>query len=132
DNFLYEIRNYGRILNANRSYYLSRSQPPFLTQMLLGVYQRTRDRQWLEAAVPQVEAYYRYWTSEPHRTPATGLSHYFDLGEGPAPEVVAAERDPQGRTHYDLVREYFRTHKVTDYDVHQYYDASADRLTPLF
>ena len=35
DNFLYEIRNYGKILNANRTYYLTRSQPPFLTQMLL-------------------------------------------------------------------------------------------------
>ncbi len=40
DNFLYEIRNYGKILNANRTYYLTRSQPPFLTQMLLGVYER--------------------------------------------------------------------------------------------
>src|ERR1039457_3342846 len=35
DNFLYEIREYGKILNANRTYYLTRSQPPFLTQMLL-------------------------------------------------------------------------------------------------
>jgi alpha,alpha-trehalase len=132
DNFLYEIRQYGKILNANRTYYLSRSQPPFLTQMLLGVYQRTHDRQWLEAAVPPVEAYYRYWTGEPHLTPATGLSRYFDLGEGPAPEVVASERDSEGRTHYELVRQYFRTHKVTAYDSAQYYDAAADRLTPLF
>src|SRR6266851_5482862 len=37
DNFLYEIREYGEILNANRTYYLSRSQPPVLTEMLLGV-----------------------------------------------------------------------------------------------
>jgi len=29
DNFLYEIRNYGKVLNANRTYYLTRSQPPF-------------------------------------------------------------------------------------------------------
>ena len=36
DNFLYEIRRYGQILNANRTYYLTRSQPPFLTEMLLG------------------------------------------------------------------------------------------------
>ena len=132
DNFLYEIRHYGKILNANRTYYLTRSQPPFLTQMLLGVYQGTRARQWLEAAIPQVEAYYRYWTSEPHLTPATGLSRYFDMGEGPAPEVVAAERDSEGRTHYDLARLYFRTHKVSAYDAGQYYDAAADRLTPLF
>lgn len=31
DNLLYEIEHYGRILNANRSYYLMRSQPPLLT-----------------------------------------------------------------------------------------------------
>jgi alpha,alpha-trehalase len=46
DNFLYEIRQYGRILNANRTYYLTRSQPPFLTEMLLGVYRKTGDRKW--------------------------------------------------------------------------------------
>ncbi len=37
DNFVYEIENYGKILNANRTYYLTRSQPPLLTQMILGV-----------------------------------------------------------------------------------------------
>lgn len=35
---VYEIQYYGKILNANRSYYLSRSQPPFLTDMLIRVY----------------------------------------------------------------------------------------------
>lgn len=131
-NFLYEIRHYGEILNANRTYYLTRSQPPFLTEMVLAVYDRTHDRQWLANAVPAIEAYYRYWIREPHLTPETGLSRYFDLGEGPAPEVLASERDPQGRTHYDLVKQYFQTHRVTDYDAAQYYDSSHDRLTPLF
>ncbi len=132
DNFLYEIREYGKILNANRTYYLTRSQPPFLTQMLLAVYRRTKDRKWLDAAVPAVEKYYDYWVRPPHLTPETGLSRYFDLGEGPAPEVVASERDAQGRTHYDLVKEYYRTHKVTAYNVGQYYDRKTDRLTALF
>ena len=132
DNFLYEIREYGKILNANRTYYLTRSQPPFLTQMLLAVFGRTQDRQWLQNAVPAIEKYYRFWTSGPHVTPETGLSRYFDLGDGPAPEVVAAERDAHGRTHYELVREYFRTHEITDYDISQYYDREKDQLTPLF
>ena len=35
ENFFYEIDHYGSILNANRTYYLSRSQPPFLTSMIL-------------------------------------------------------------------------------------------------
>src|SRR5207302_11085833 len=61
-----------------------------------------------------------------------GLSRYFDLGEGPAPEVLADERDAQGRTHYDRVREYYRTHEVADYDVSRFYDREADRLTAAF
>jgi alpha,alpha-trehalase len=132
DNFLYQIRNYGKILNANRTYYLTRSQPPFLTQMVLGVFQKTKDRQWLRRALPAIEKYYRFWTTEPHLVPQTGLSRYFDLGDGPAPEVLTSERDPQGRTHYDLVKQYFRTHEITDYHVSQYYDRKTDQLTPLF
>ena len=34
ENFLYEIAHYGAVLNANRTYYFSRSQPPFLTSMM--------------------------------------------------------------------------------------------------
>jgi alpha,alpha-trehalase len=132
DNFLYEVGNYGKVLNANRTYYMTRSQPPFLTQMVLGVYKRTQDRKYLEDAVPQIESYYRFWTTEPHLTPETGLSRYYDLGDGPAPEVVSAERDAQGRTHYELVKQYFKTHTITDYDLNQYYDRSTDQLTPLF
>jgi alpha,alpha-trehalase len=132
DNFLYEIENYGRILNANRTYYLSRSQPPFLTQMILNVYRTRPDRNWLRNTVPAIEKYYAFWTSEPHLTTETGLSRYYDLGEGPAPEVLSDERDAQGRTHYDRVKEYYRTHEVKDYDVGQYYDKVKDQLTPLF
>ena len=132
DNFLYEIRNYGKILNANRTYYLTRSQPPFLTQMLLGVYQRNHDRQWLAAAIPAVESYYHFWASEPHLTPSTGLSRYYDFGEGPAPESLSAERDAQGLTHYDRVKDYYRTHQVPDYEVGEFFDAKRNVLTDLF
>ncbi|ORX53344.1 trehalase-domain-containing protein [Piromyces finnis] len=38
DNFVYQIEHYGKILNANRSYYLTRSQPPFLTDMINKIY----------------------------------------------------------------------------------------------
>ena len=39
DNFLFEIEHYGGVLNANRTYYLTRSQPPFLTSMIRAVYE---------------------------------------------------------------------------------------------
>jgi len=132
DNFLYQIENYGRVLNANRTYYLTRSQPPFLTQMILGVFQKTHDINWLRNSVPQIEKYYQFWMNEPHLTKETGLSRYFDLGDGPAPEVLSDERDDKGRTHYDRVKEYYRTNQIKDYDLAQYYDREKDVLTDLF
>jgi len=132
DNFIYEIEHYGTILNANRTYFLTRSQPPFLTRMILGSYAKTPDRAWLQSTLPAIEAYYRFWTTGAHAVADTGLSRYWDFGEGPAPEVVSDERDERGRTHYDRVREYYRTQKVTDYELSQYYDRERDELTPLF
>jgi alpha,alpha-trehalase len=132
DNFLYQVKNYGKVLNANRTYYLNRSQPPFLTQMVLGVYAKTHDRKWLQDAMPLIERYYQLWATEPHLTPESALARYWDFGEGPAPEVLSAEKDAQGRTHYDLVRDYFRTHDVNDYRLNLYYDKKTDQLTQLF
>lgn len=132
DNFLYQIDHYGKILNANRTYYLSRSQPPFLTQMILNVYREQRNLSWLRATVPAIEKYYSFWIDEPHLTKQTGLSRYYDLGDGPAPEVLSGERDDKGQDHYDHVKEYYRTHNVKDYDLSQYYDKGKDRLTDLF
>jgi alpha,alpha-trehalase len=131
-NFLYEIEHYGTILNANRTYFLSRSQPPFLSRMVLGVFAHNGDREWLRRVRPALEAYYRFWTTGQHRAPGLSLSRYWDSGEGPAPEVVSAEKDAQGRTHYDRAREYYRSNQVTDYDVSRYYDRAQDQLTPLF
>jgi alpha,alpha-trehalase len=132
DNFIYQVEHYGKILNANRSYYLTRSQPPFLTRMILGVYRRQPDRAWLRGTVPAIESYYRYWTEGEHTLSETGLARYYDAGEGPAPEVVSSERDREGRTHYDRVKEYYRTHEVGDYDIARFYDRGRDELTPLF
>jgi alpha,alpha-trehalase len=132
DNALYEIREYGMILNANRTYYLTRSQPPFLTEMVLAVYRRTQDRGWLEDSIFAIDRYYQFWTRQPHLTPETGLSRYFDLGEGPAPEVLSSEHDAHGHTDYDLIKQYFLAHQVDDYDVGEYYDAKKHQLTALF
>lgn len=52
DNLLYEMDHYGKIPNANRTYYLTRSQPPFLTSMIRAVYDAgAADRAWLEGAL---------------------------------------------------------------------------------
>ena len=96
ENFFFEIENYGAILNANRSYYLTRSQPPFLSSEVLGVYEAEKKaggdaRAWLERAYPYLEKDYSMWAREPHLAGTTGLARYFDFGEGPPPEGLQDE-----------------------------------------
>lgn len=109
DQQLYQIEHYGTILNANRTYFLTRSHPPFLGRTLLEVYRATGDMEWLRAALPLLEKYYFYWSVPPHLIPSLGLARYYDFGEGPAPEVEASEKDANGRTHYERAAEFLRT-----------------------
>src|SRR5690242_17128312 len=107
ENFFFEIEHYGAVLNANRTYYLTRSQPPFLTSMILAVYDAQKadgkeDRAWLERAYGYASRDYGLWTREPHLAGTTGLSHYYDFGNGPAPESV---KDETG--HYRQVAAFF-------------------------
>jgi alpha,alpha-trehalase len=132
DNCIYEVEKYGKVLNANRTYYLTRSQPPFLTRMIMEVYSRTGDLKWLRDSLPSIERYHEYWTRGSHVTPSTGLSRYYGGADTPAPEVTIGERDAAGRSHYDRVREYYRTHAVDEYDSSRFYDRLHDSLTPLF
>ena len=97
DNCVYEIRHYGAVLNANRTYYLTRSKPPFLTSMAIAVYGRLhRDEQskkWLTRTLKAAIAeYYNVWMNRDHLT-ATGLSRYFDRGSGIPPEVEPGHYD---------------------------------------
>ncbi len=98
ENFFFEIQHYGAILNANRTYYLTRSQPPFLTSMILAVYDaevfaHEKDNAWLEKAYEFAVTDYEQWTHAPHLAGGTGLSRYFDHGEGPVPEIIGDPSD---------------------------------------
>jgi alpha,alpha-trehalase len=109
--FFFEIEHYGAVLNANRTYYLTRSQPPFLSSMVVDVYNAApRDKPdlaWLERAYADLGKVYRMWTSEPHLAGSTELSRYYDFGEGPPPEAV---KDETG--FYRKVAIYFLFHPV--------------------
>ena len=59
DNFAYEIDTFGHIPNGNRSYYLSRSQPPFFSLMVEML--ATHDSDALKKYRPQMEKEYAYW-----------------------------------------------------------------------
>ena len=110
ENFFFEIEHYGAVLNANRTYYLTRSQPPFLTSMILAVYDAQKNaghenRAWLEKAYGYAVRDHELWTREPHLAGSTGLSRYYDFGEGPAAESI---KDETG--HYRQVAAYFLSH----------------------
>lgn len=97
EHFLYEIRHYGQILNANRSYYLTRSQPPFLTAMGRAVYEHLpegaeRDAWLRRVMTTAIHEYETVWTAPPKRT-GTGLSRYYGTGIGMPPETEEGHFD---------------------------------------
>ncbi len=107
ENFFFEIEHYGTVLNANRVYYLTRSQPPFLSSMVLAVWEEEKakgqeDGELLRAGYEFAARDYAMWTRAPHLAGETGLARYYDFGEGPAPESVSGEPG-----YYKQVAEYF-------------------------
>jgi alpha,alpha-trehalase len=117
ENFFFEIEYYGTVLNANRTYYLTRSQPPFLTSMIMEVYNAEKaagheDKDWLARAYGFASRDYEMWMREPHLAGATGLSRYYDFGNGPAPESLQDETGLRRKVigyfllHPDLSRNY--------------------------
>jgi alpha,alpha-trehalase len=110
ENFFFEIEHYGAVLNANRTYYLTRSQPPFLSSMVMAVHEAQKaagkdDREWLATAYRYVERDHAMWTRAPHLAGDTGLSRYYDFGDGPATEALQDENDI-----YRRVAGYFLLH----------------------
>ena len=110
ENFFFEIEHYGTVLNANRTYFLTRSQPPFLTSMILSVYEAEKaagknDRELLEKGYRWASKDYEMWNRDPHLAGDTDLSRYFDFGNGPAPESLKDETDA-----YRRVAGYFLLH----------------------
>jgi alpha,alpha-trehalase len=99
ENFFYEIENYGAVLNANRTYFLTRSQPPLLSSMIRAVFDAEvaqdpspanfrKQREWLARAYPYARRDHDFWLSSIHRAGQTGLARYFDIGEGPVPDIA--------------------------------------------
>ncbi|ESZ96507.1 neutral trehalase [Sclerotinia borealis F-4128] len=110
-NFCFCIEHYGKILNATRSYYLCRSQPPFLTDMALRVFDKIKHEpgslDFLKTSIlAAIKEYHSVWTAEPRYDPVTGLSRYRPEGLGVPPETEAS--------HFEhLLEPYAKKHKMT-------------------
>ncbi|EGW34560.1 uncharacterized protein SPAPADRAFT_70652 [Spathaspora passalidarum NRRL Y-27907] len=116
ENFIYEIQHYGKILNANRSYYLGRSQPPFLTDMALRIFNKTIEiapdeiddaTDFLKrSTLAAIQEYETVWCCKPRLDERTGLSCYHPDGVGVPPETEA--------THFDAVlKPFLEKHKLS-------------------
>ncbi len=96
ENFFFEIDHYGGFLNANRTYYLTRSQPPFLSSMVTALYDAEKqaghaDPAWLAHAYTFLVRDHALWIHDPHLAGETGLARYYDFGEGPPAEALQDE-----------------------------------------
>ena len=112
DNFAYLIDVYGHVPNGTRTYYLSRSQPPFFSHMV-ELEARTEGAAVYRRYLPQLKKEYAYWMDgAPVLNPgeATGhvvrladgslLNRYWDASDTPRPEsylndVETAARAPE-------------------------------------
>jgi alpha,alpha-trehalase len=69
-NFAYLISEYGHVPNGNRSYYLSRSQPPFFS-LMIDLLADIKGREVYALYQPALEKEYRYWMDETDSTKHT-------------------------------------------------------------
>src|SRR2546430_9226412 len=89
-------------------------KPPFLTSMILAVYDAQKaagndDKKWLERAYSYAAKDWEMWAREPHLAGDTGLARYYDFGDTPAPESLKDETD-----HYRKVASYFLNNPAQD------------------
>lgn len=61
-NAAYMIRKFGYVPTANRTYFLSRSQPPFFVHMVRLLARHKGHRSTMMEYLPQMLAEYRFWT----------------------------------------------------------------------
>jgi alpha,alpha-trehalase len=81
-NFAYEIEQYHHIPNGNRSYYLSRSQPPFFA-LMVDLIARYDGAQSYLTYLPDLQAEYDYWMQgEDELQPGRAARHVVRLLDG--------------------------------------------------
>lgn len=114
DDMLYLVNRYGFMPNGNRTWFLSRSQPPFLSEMVLDVYEHYHDPVWLEGAYHQLEREYQFWMCE--RMSPVGLNVYG--GQKKPEEEEASIADFKKRVGCEVT--------LSDQDVYDQYLFSAE------
>ncbi|HET9824698.1 MAG TPA: trehalase family glycosidase, partial [Chitinophagaceae bacterium] len=114
DNFAYLINTYGHIPNGNRSYYISRSQPPFFS-LMVELLASIKGDDVYKTYLPALEKEYSFWMEGAEKLKpgqayrrvvklkdGTVLNRYWDDAATPRPEgfkedVAVAERSVRNK-----------------------------------
>ncbi len=103
DNFADLIRRFGLIPNGNRTYYLSRSHPPFLAFMVEFIAEQEGPSTYLRY-LPALEAELAFWNDKVHAThhvvplpDGQRLFRYYDRNDLPRSEAYAHDMKLQER-----------------------------------
>lgn len=93
NNFATLIDRYGHIPNGNRSYYLSRSQPPFFAAMVALIADHDGDQAYVQY-LPELEKEYAYWMRGADTLkPGQAAHHVVRLADGTLLNRYWDERD---------------------------------------
>jgi alpha,alpha-trehalase len=137
ENFLYEIRHYGgKTLNANRTYYLTRSQPPMLASMahaVLPYIDKKERKKFIKDVLDALSTEYEGFWKKCRFNKEQGLFRYGNIEQGPlglCPEVVYGERDEHGYSHYDKIIAYLSQLAPDDPLRTRFFDEINHVLTP--
>ena len=88
DDILYMVDRFGYMFNGNRTWYASRSQPPYLSAMVRAVYRHVPDTAWLSGAYDLLTREYDFWQTE--RITPCGLNRYWcDAPDTLVTEMIA-------------------------------------------
>jgi alpha,alpha-trehalase len=154
DNFAHELDTYGHIPNGNRSYYLSRSQPPFFSMMVDLLAQHQGDSVYSKY-LPQLQKEYDYWMADADSVKAgdaskrvvklkdgTLLNRYWDARDVPRTESymddIATAGKAENRNKAELYRD-LRSGAASGWDFSsRWFDKPGDlstihttRITPV-
>jgi alpha,alpha-trehalase len=130
ENFKYQIIHYGKILNANRSYYLTRTQPPLYSSLIIEIAKKEiPSLDWLRSHLETIIVEYNtVWMVQGNRLTPTGLNRYKADGIGMPFEVELGHFDdvlePYAKKYNLPVREFEKQYlqrTIVDAELDEYF-----------
>ena len=141
-NFAFLIEKYGHIPNGNRTYYLSRSQPPFLS-LMVDLLAEIKGKEVYFTYLAALEKEYRYWMDKTAKTKhvvsmpdGSLLNRYWDQLNTPRQEsyledIDVAKQKQLKKKHETTLYRHLRSAAESGWDFSSRWFAVADDMTTI-